>query len=173
MFQLLPLTHEQHLLVLLPTCLIKHIYIPWQLPRQTSLREGRICHIHLPLPSPGCWFSSFTARGRHFLFLVGVLTPLLALSGALGWGTALFTAQGALCAESQHSMAGWAREQPAAHSLSHTHKGRNAHRNTLTKSRDSPRGLAEMFTAAQSLYTVTLRDKQQETSINPATITCQ
>lgn len=89
--------------------------------------EGRVCQIHLPLSSPVCWFSIYKPQGRHFLFLAGVLTPLLALSGALGYGTMLFTSQRALCAESQHGMAGWAREQPAAHSYTHPWIRTNTH----------------------------------------------
>lgn len=34
---------------------------------------------------------------------------------SFGWGLLLFTAKRILCAQSQNSMAGWAWEQPAAH----------------------------------------------------------
>ena len=129
-FRWLPSTHEQHWLVLLLMCTIDHIYIQWQVYHQASQHEGRVCQIHLPLSCPDCWFSISGPWGRHFPFLAGVLTPLLALSGALGWGTMLFTAQRALCAGSQHGMAGWAREQPAAHSHARIHRCRHTHTHT-------------------------------------------
>lgn len=129
------------------------------------------------LSAPVCWFSVSEPWGRHFLFFAGILTPLLALSGALGRGTRgtmLFTAQRALCAKSQHSMAGWTREQPAACSHKNTHLWSCT--NTHTESHDHPRGLAAMFPALQSLHTVELGDVDRETnrkhtSVTPATIT--
>lgn len=94
-----------------------------------SVRDGSVKSTCL---SPLLFFDlvSLSPEAGHFLSLAGVLTPLLALSGALGRGTMLFTVQRALCAESQHSMAGWTREQPAARPLAHKHTSTVVYKHT-------------------------------------------
>lgn len=127
------------------------------------------------LSCPVCWFSICGPWGRHFPFLAGVLTPLLALSGALGWGTMLFTAQRGLCAKSQHSMAGWAREQPAAHS--HTHASTVAHKHTHTITWLSQGAGRDVYhatiTTPGRIESHGQRDKQTLSSKTLATISCQ
>lgn len=134
-------THEQWWFVLHVLCLIYHINIQWQVYRQASQHDGQICQIHLPLSCPIWWFTISAPRGRYFFrFLVGVLTPLVDLSRSPGWGTVLFTAQRALCAENRYSMAGSAREQLAACSLTltHIHTNTNGHMTILAGIRCLP-----------------------------------
>lgn len=68
------------------------------------------------------------------------LDPLVDLSRSPGWGTVLFTAQRALCAENRYSMAGSAREQLAACSLAltHIHTNTNGHMTILAGIRCLP-----------------------------------
>lgn len=92
---------------------------------------------------------SLGPRGRHFLFLAGVLNPPPR--------SMLFRHPVIYCPESpvwrESTQRGWLREQPAAHCLTHTHSHMTI-----------PGGLAEMFTAQQSLHTIGPRAMDRETN---------
>lgn len=137
-------------------------YIEWQVKRKASQREGRVCQIHLPLSSPVCWFSISGSWGRHFLFLAGVLTPLLAPSGPLAEAPCYLLPR-ELCVQRVNTA--WLAEQGSNLLLVLTHASTDAHKHTHTHtSHDHPRGLVEMFTALRSLYPEELRAMDRETN---------
>lgn len=108
-------------------------------------------------PSPVCWFNISISQSRHFLFLVGVLTPSWPCSEPV-WGTVIYCPKSPV--RSQHGCLG-------EHRNNHTHAETHTHTHTLKlypQSHDNPRWVAEMFAMLQSLcpaeLTVTDRNKQ-------------
>lgn len=144
-------------------------YIEWQVKRKASQRDGRVFQIHLPLSSPVCWFSISGSWGRHFLFLAGVLTPLLAPSGPLAEAPCYLLPR-ELCVQRVNTA--WLAEQGSNLLLTLTHASTDAHKHTHTQIVTWP-----SQGAGGDVYCVTIttpgrieshgqRDKQTQTS-NP------
>lgn len=142
--------------------LLKHLYFQ-HISHQSSQREWWACQVHLSLLLLLYvdLISPFPEADFFFFFLVGVLTPLLALFRTPCLRHSYLLPKEP-CVQSTW-LPGWAQEPSAAALLTRTH----AHTRTLKlypQSHDNPRWVAEMFSVLRSPrpaeVTVTDGDKQ-------------